>query len=59
MRTRRTFKTREMKLQEKKEAKELAEAKESLRNYLNRELSNEKVREYNRKVLKLIWSDNQ
>jgi hypothetical protein len=26
---------------------------------LNRELSNEKVREYNRKVLKLIWSDNQ
>ena len=54
MKTPRTFKTREMKLQEKKEAKELAEAKESLRNYLNRELSNEKVREYNRKVLKLI-----
>jgi hypothetical protein len=54
MRNRRTFKTREMKLQEKQEAKELAEAKKSLRNYLNRELSNEKVREYNRKVLKLI-----
>ena len=59
MRNRRTFKTREMKLEEKQEAKELAEAKKSLRNYLNRELSNEKVREYNRKVLKLIWSDNQ